>query len=608
MAKLVEQAVENQRADAMQQRQIHLFADGSFYRAYEWSAWLCRVKCLLCAVCLLCCVLSVRAEEVSSDTIVFNAEEVSLVRTDSDMQLSFYLRATRLRRSDKELMVRLVPVLTDGSDSTVYPDILIFNTRSYVHHRTMALRNHPYDTASYMMNASSRRDTMAFYHATVPYAPWMERARLYLRHEESSGCAVREVEELPVSVTLTRADTLQHRDTSWVEQVIEPAGVYSNRLRVMFRLDSTRLDSTYLDNRSELARMDSDFMRIMNDSDFVITHVTFHGYASPDGSYRHNTELAYGRMRTLRDYIGSHYGVADSLIESSYTPENWRGFRDSLPEWTSPRVHRELTYIYNVVRDPDARMQAMKRHYPELMHRLRRDLFPHLRYTDYTIEYRRVRDKTVPEAYTVCHVDTVLPALPPDTLRPLPRRRPLFEVKTNLLFDAAMTPNIEIEVPIGYHPWSIMAEWWTPWYVFGKGNSPMGSGAYSLMMAGIELRYWFRRKCDWVQPVMNGHFLGLYGAGGFYDIETESNRKGWQGEYTSIGLTYGYVLPLAPFWNMEFSVSAGYVGGPQRYYKGMFDDTHLIWQDNRHFWYVGPTKLKISIGYMFNAREKKKVK
>ena len=42
MAKLVEkQAVENQRADAMQQRQIHLFADGSFYRAYEWSAWLC---------------------------------------------------------------------------------------------------------------------------------------------------------------------------------------------------------------------------------------------------------------------------------------------------------------------------------------------------------------------------------------------------------------------------------------------------------------------------------------------------------------------------------------------------------------------------------------
>ena len=25
----------------MSRRQIHLFADGSFYRAYEWSAWLC---------------------------------------------------------------------------------------------------------------------------------------------------------------------------------------------------------------------------------------------------------------------------------------------------------------------------------------------------------------------------------------------------------------------------------------------------------------------------------------------------------------------------------------------------------------------------------------
>lgn len=29
------------------------------------------------------------------------------------------------------------------------------------------------------------------------------------------------------------------------------------------------------------------------------------------------------------------------------------------------------------------------------------------------------------------------------------RRRPLFAVKTNLLFDAALMPNIELEVPIG---------------------------------------------------------------------------------------------------------------------------------------------------------------
>ena len=42
MAKLTEiVAIERERETDMSRRQIHLFADGSFYRAYEWSAWLC---------------------------------------------------------------------------------------------------------------------------------------------------------------------------------------------------------------------------------------------------------------------------------------------------------------------------------------------------------------------------------------------------------------------------------------------------------------------------------------------------------------------------------------------------------------------------------------
>lgn len=42
MAKLAEiLSVERQRSTINEQRQLHLYADGSFYRAYEWSAWLC---------------------------------------------------------------------------------------------------------------------------------------------------------------------------------------------------------------------------------------------------------------------------------------------------------------------------------------------------------------------------------------------------------------------------------------------------------------------------------------------------------------------------------------------------------------------------------------
>ncbi len=42
MAKLSEiMNIERSRETADARRQIHLFADGKFYRAYEWSAWLC---------------------------------------------------------------------------------------------------------------------------------------------------------------------------------------------------------------------------------------------------------------------------------------------------------------------------------------------------------------------------------------------------------------------------------------------------------------------------------------------------------------------------------------------------------------------------------------
>lgn len=42
MAKLAEILdIEKKRTDPLSLRQIHLWAEGSFYRAYEWSAWLC---------------------------------------------------------------------------------------------------------------------------------------------------------------------------------------------------------------------------------------------------------------------------------------------------------------------------------------------------------------------------------------------------------------------------------------------------------------------------------------------------------------------------------------------------------------------------------------
>ena len=64
------------------------------------------------------------------------------------------------------------------------------------------------------------------------------------------------------------------------------------------------------------------------------------------------------------------------------------------------------------------------------------------------------------------------------------RRRPLLALKTNLLFDAALMPNVEIEVPVGKR-WSVNGEYAFPWWQFDRGKYCM-----QVLMGGLEGRYW----------------------------------------------------------------------------------------------------------------------
>lgn len=93
-------------------------------------------------------------------------------------------------------------------------------------------------------------------------------------------------------------------------------------------------------------------------------------------------------------------------------------------------------------------------------------------------------------------------------------KRPLFALKTNLLFDAALMPNVEIELPVGKHNrYSLNGELMFPWWL-------MDGDKYCLqiLMGGLEGRYWLgNSKKRQTKEVLTGHFLGLYAGGGKYD-------------------------------------------------------------------------------------------
>ena len=179
------------------------------------------------------------------------------------------------------------------------------------------------------------------------------------------------------------------------------------------------------------------------------------------------------------------------------------------------------------------------------------------------------------------------------------RRRPLLALKTNLLFDAALMPNVEIEVPVGKR-WSVNGEYAFPWWQFDRGKYCM-----QVLMGGLEGRYWLgSRKSREDREVLTGHFLGLYAGGGKYDLQW--GEKGYQGEFfIAAGVSYGWATRIARHLHLEFNIDIGLLRTDYRHYHARDNYQTLLWQENGKYTWFGPTKAKISLVWLLNRRVKK---
>ena len=176
------------------------------------------------------------------------------------------------------------------------------------------------------------------------------------------------------------------------------------------------------------------------------------------------------------------------------------------------------------------------------------------------------------------------------------RRHPLFAVKTNLLFDAALMPNIEVEVPIGKR-WSLNGEYMFPWWLINDDRYCL-----QVLMGGLEVRYRPGRRSG--RDVLTGHFLGLYAGGGKYDLQWDKN--GYQGEFfIAAGVSYGYAHSIARNLRLEYNIGIGMLRTDYRHYHSRDNHRTLLWQENGEYTWLGPTKLKISLVWLITGKNKK---
>ena len=180
--------------------------------------------------------------------------------------------------------------------------------------------------------------------------------------------------------------------------------------------------------------------------------------------------------------------------------------------------------------------------------------------------------------------------------------RRYFALKTNVLFDALSVLNAEVEVPVARH-WSIMGEYMFPWWFSDHKRNTWwlwnhGQNTVQIISGSLETRYWLDQfNTRKAYTPHKGWFAGVFGGGGYYDLE--NNSKGYQGEFWMAGISGGYVAQLNRQWLLEFSLSTGYLQTNYRYYNAMWNELdqrfHLVRQNDGSTSWFGPLKAKVSL-------------
>lgn len=177
----------------------------------------------------------------------------------------------------------------------------------------------------------------------------------------------------------------------------------------------------------------------------------------------------------------------------------------------------------------------------------------------------------------------------------------ILALKSNLLYDALTIANIEVEVPIGDR-FSIAGEWIFPWWTLDSGTAKSLRTHIHMLNANLEYRVWLGDRSR--RDVMTGWFAGVYGGWGKFSFEYE--KDGIQGEsFLTGGVTCGFAHTInrSGSLRLEHMLGFGYAEGEyidfQSYY-GQDGLWHSLFKDSHNYYWIGPTRLRVSLVWLFN--------
>lgn len=332
------------------------------------------------------------------------AQNVHLGKVSETVSVDFDLDVSDLSLPANKGLV-LTPVIAGISDTLRLPAIEMLGKLRHLYWQ----RNGSTATQNPLIVARRHNGEpqVEHYAYKTPYQPWMNGSRLFIEQADC-GCSQKLGDE---TLTIPSEELEPVVEKAPVEEPIvwdfayikpQPEAVKQRAeegsARLNFKVDKYDIRPDFGNNAEELKKIRETIELVRNDDDVKLTGIYLHGYASPDGPYAHNAELAENRTQALEKYLENYYSELDrSLFSTDSTPEDWKGFREFADTCGFPG-RSDLLNIIDSDMTPDEKDWTIMMRYTSFYKKSVLPVaYPALRRTDYKVTYD-VRNFSLEEA------------------------------------------------------------------------------------------------------------------------------------------------------------------------------------------------------------------
>lgn len=252
----------------------------------------------------------------SADVEGVKTQNVRLERNGNYMVVDMDVDMSQLKvKSNRAVLI--TPAIVNGKDSLNFSSIGVYGRKRYYYYMRDGKSTLTGKTERSYRKAK-RPDTVD-YHSILPYQEWMEGSHLVLNRSLYGCCNAKVGEQSAALVNNYQTPTTEkvYFMPTFVYMRPHAEGVKSREIKgsayIDFPVNQIVIYPEYRNNTAELDKILATINSVRDDKDVTITSLSIKGYASPEGTYQHNTYLAKERTAALKSYVQNlyHFDAAD---------------------------------------------------------------------------------------------------------------------------------------------------------------------------------------------------------------------------------------------------------------------------------------------------------